>query len=153
MDASATISVDPRRLTFARPPERDPRADDELNRVLLLGNRLETERLLRDIRVPAAQAYVRANGLDRVAFGASKPRIGIVATGKAYRDLRQAFDMIGIDEARARDIGLAIYKVAMPWPLVRDVPLAGKTAPIVDVVVTTSLPTFAPLLFLCVTLT
>ncbi|MCA1242546.1 indolepyruvate ferredoxin oxidoreductase family protein [Stappia stellulata] len=117
MDASATISVDPRRLSFARPPERDPRADDELNRVLLLGNRLETERLLRDIRVPAAQAYVRANGLDRVAFGANKPRIGIVATGKAYRDLRQAFDMIGIDEARARDIGLAIYKVAMPWPL------------------------------------
>ncbi|GGE84252.1 indolepyruvate ferredoxin oxidoreductase family protein [Stappia taiwanensis] len=117
MDASATISVDPRRLTFIRPEDRDPRLHDDLNRVLLLGNRLETERLLRDIRVPAARAYVRANGLDHVAFGARKPRLGIVATGKAYRDLRQALDLIGVDEARARDIGLAIYKVAMPWPL------------------------------------
>jgi len=117
MDASATISVDPRRLAFVHPQDRDPRRHDDLNRVLLLGNRLETERLLRDIRVPAAQAYVRANGLDRVAFGATRPRIGLVATGKAYRDLRQALDLIGLTEAMARDIGLAIYKVAMPWPL------------------------------------
>ncbi|SOC26111.1 indolepyruvate ferredoxin oxidoreductase family protein [Stappia indica] len=117
MDASATISVDPARLDFVFPEDRDPRRHDDLNRVLLLGNRLETERLLRDVRIPAARAYVRANGLDRVAFGASRPRIGIVATGKAYRDLRQAFELIGLTEERARDIGLAIYKVAMPWPL------------------------------------
>jgi indolepyruvate ferredoxin oxidoreductase len=117
MDASATVSVDPRRLAFVHPEDRDPRRHDDLNRVLLLGNRLETERLLRDIRIPAARAYVRANGLDRVAFGASRPRIGIIATGKAYRDLRQAFELIGLTEERARDIGLAIYKVAMPWPL------------------------------------
>ncbi|ADZ70022.1 indolepyruvate ferredoxin oxidoreductase family protein [Polymorphum gilvum] len=116
MDASATISVDAQRLAFVR-PEQDPRAERDLNRVLLLGNRLETERLLRDVRVPAAQAYVRANRLDRVAFGASRPRLGIVATGKAYRDLRQALDLLGIGEARARALGLAVYKVAMPWPL------------------------------------
>jgi indolepyruvate ferredoxin oxidoreductase len=117
MDASATISVDPARLSFERPMERDPRRHADLNRGLLLANRLETERLLRDVRLPAARAYVRANGLDRVAFGSGRPRVGLVATGKAYRDLRQALELIGIDEARARDIGLAIYKVAMPWPL------------------------------------
>ncbi|MBA5777668.1 indolepyruvate ferredoxin oxidoreductase family protein [Stappia sp. F7233] len=117
MDASATISVDPRRLRFMRPDDRDPRRHEEINRVLLLGNRMETERLLRDVRVPAAQAYVRANRLDTVAFGAIKPRIGIIATGKAYRDLRQALELMGIDERAARAMGLAIYKVAMPWPL------------------------------------
>src|SRR5690606_32246646 len=117
MDASATISVDPKRLSFVRPEDRDPRRHDDLNRMLLLANRLETERLLRDVRVPAAQAYVRANGLDHVAFGAVKPRLGIVATGKAFRDLKEALALIGVDEARAREMGLAIYKVAMPWPL------------------------------------
>src|SRR5690606_38416818 len=95
MDASATISVDPKRLSFVRPEDRDPRRHDDLNRMLLLANRLETERLLRDVRVPAAQAYVRANGLDHVAFGAVKPRLGIVATGKAFRDLKEALALIG----------------------------------------------------------
>ena len=116
MDASATISVAPQRLTFLR-PDSDPWAEQDLNRVLMLGNRLETERLLRDVRIPAAQAYVRANRLDGIAFGATQPRFGIVATGKAFRDLLQALDLLGITEARARDIGLAVYKVAMPWPL------------------------------------
>ncbi|MEH0076287.1 indolepyruvate ferredoxin oxidoreductase family protein [Pannonibacter sp. Pt2] len=116
MDASATISVNADRLHFVR-PEQDPWLLHDLNRVLLLGNRLETERLLRDVRIPAAQAYVRANRLDRVAFGASRPRLGLVATGKAYRDLLQALDLLGINEQRAKEIGLAVYKVALAWPL------------------------------------
>jgi len=117
MDASATISVAPNRLAFFRPRDMDPRLEQDMNRTLLLGNRLETERLLRDVRLPAAQAYIRANRLDHVAFGARKPRHGIVATGKAYRDLLQALDLMGITEKRARQLGIAIYKVAMPWPL------------------------------------
>ncbi len=118
MDASATINVSDDRLTFIRPEEGDPRIDYRQNRDLLLGNRLETERLLRELRLPAAQAYVRANRLDRTAFGAQKRvKLGLVATGKAYRDLRQALDLMGLSEARARELGLAVYKVAMPWPL------------------------------------
>ncbi len=118
MDASATISVDDDRLNFIRPPMGDPRKDFSINRDLLLGNRLETERLLRDLRLPAAQAYARANGLDRVSFGSGRRvRLALVATGKAYRDLMQSLDLLGIDEARARELGLAVYKVGLAWPL------------------------------------
>ncbi|WP_068314437.1 indolepyruvate ferredoxin oxidoreductase family protein [Polycladidibacter hongkongensis] len=117
MDASATVHVGQGRRVFLHPVEEDPRRSAELNRVLLLGNRLETERLLRDIRLPAAQAYVRANGLDRVAFGASKPRLGLVASGKAFRDVCQALELCGINDARARELGLSVFKVAMPYPL------------------------------------
>ncbi|MEP3666737.1 MAG: indolepyruvate ferredoxin oxidoreductase, partial [Roseibium sp.] len=86
MDASATISIDDARLNFIRPPMGNPRKEFSINRDLLLGNRLETERLLRDLRLPAAQAYVRANGIDRVGFGADRRvRLALVATGKAYR--------------------------------------------------------------------
>ncbi|WP_108660392.1 indolepyruvate ferredoxin oxidoreductase family protein [Acuticoccus kandeliae] len=117
MDASGLVNVDPERLSFVLPEANDPRREHEINRPLLLGNRLETERLLRDIRLPAVSAYVRANGLDRVTFGSERARIGFVATGKVYRDLLQAFDLLGIDEARARQLGIAVYKVAVPWPL------------------------------------
>ncbi len=118
MDSSGIISVDPDRIDFLRPRDHhDPRLTTELNRALGLGNRLEAEALMRGIKLPAAKAYVHANGLDGIRFGAERPRFGIVATGKAYRDLRQALALIGIDHDRAAALGLAIYKVAMPWPL------------------------------------
>jgi indolepyruvate ferredoxin oxidoreductase len=117
MDASGLVDVSAGRLAFAHPVDADPRRRGDMNRALLLGNRLETERLLRDVRLPAVKAYVRGNRLDRVSFGSPRPRVGIVATGKAYRDLLQALAMLGIDDRRARAIGLAVYKVAMPWPL------------------------------------
>ncbi|MEM8551226.1 MAG: indolepyruvate ferredoxin oxidoreductase family protein [Pseudomonadota bacterium] len=117
MDASGMVSVDPARLSFAVPATGNPRSEHTINRALLLGTRLETERLVREIRLPAARAYVRANGLDRLAFGSERGNVGFVATGKAYRDLLQAFDLLGIDEARAKALGIGVYKVAMPWPL------------------------------------
>ena len=119
MDASGLVDVDRDRLTFTQPANADPRREHDVNRALLLGNRLETERLLRDVRLPAVASYARANELDRLAFGSERARIGFVATGKAYRDLRQAFALLGIDEARAKALSIAIYKVAMPWPMER----------------------------------
>ncbi len=120
MDASGLVSVNLDRRAILMPEEHNPRRRHDINRPLLLGNRLETEQLLRDVRLPAVKAYVRANKLDGVAFGSERARIGFVATGKAYRDLRQALDLLGIDEARAEAMGVAIYKVAMPWPLETD---------------------------------
>ncbi|WP_346432248.1 indolepyruvate ferredoxin oxidoreductase family protein [Breoghania sp. L-A4] len=117
MDASGIVDVDDARLSFRTPSGFEGIDIGARDRQFLLAGRLESERLLRDARVPAAQAYVRANALDGNRFGAEFPRIGIVATGKAYRDLRQALALMGIDEARARAMGLAIYKVAVSWPL------------------------------------
>lgn len=68
-------------------------------------------------RLPAARAFARANRLDRIAFGRAGGRITIVAAGKAYTDLREALDELGIDESAANALGLAVYKVGMVWPL------------------------------------
>jgi indolepyruvate ferredoxin oxidoreductase len=46
-----------------------------------------------------------------------KPRLGIITSGKSYLDVRQALDDLGISEADAADIGIRVFKVAMPWPL------------------------------------
>ncbi|MEZ5773799.1 MAG: indolepyruvate ferredoxin oxidoreductase family protein [Hyphomicrobiaceae bacterium] len=75
------------------------------------------EARLHDYKRDAAAAYARANRLDRVVFrGGQTPRLGIVTTGKSYLDTRQALEELGIDEKRAADLGLALYKVAMVWP-------------------------------------
>ena len=62
-------------------------------------------------------AFARANRLDRVMLDSPRARLGIVAVGKAYNDLRQALADLGIDEAEAASIGLRLYKVALAWPL------------------------------------
>ena len=41
----------------------------------------------------------------------------MMATGKAYLDLRQALADLGISDAEAQALGLRIYKVALTWPL------------------------------------
>ena len=59
-------------------------------------------------------AFARANRLDtHRASTARSRRFGIVTTGKSYLDVRQALDDLGIDEAHAAEIGIAVYKVGM----------------------------------------
>ncbi len=66
----------------------------------------------------AILAFLRANRLNTtILSGGLKPRLGIVSTGKAYLDVRQALDVLGIDEVRASAFGLRLYKLACPWPV------------------------------------
>lgn len=78
---------------------------------------LPMERRLVDFKLPAAQAFVRANKLDRVIFDGSRRTLGIIASGKAYLDVREALRELGVDEARARELGIRLYKVGVIWPL------------------------------------
>ena len=78
---------------------------------------LDKERRLRTQKLPAALAFARANRIDRVMLGSSRPRLGIVCQGQAYKDVIEAFAAMGISSAEAADLGVAIYKVGMPWPL------------------------------------
>jgi indolepyruvate ferredoxin oxidoreductase len=78
---------------------------------------LEQERRLHGPKMAAVAAFARANQLDRVVLDSKPARLGIVAAGKAYLDLRQAMADLGISERDAQEIGLRIYKVALTWPL------------------------------------
>ncbi len=76
----------------------------------------QEERLMR-YRLPAVQAAVRASGLDRVTLTSPQPRLGIVAFGKAYEDLRQGLLDLGLDDRTAAQLGITLYKPALIWPL------------------------------------
>ena len=79
---------------------------------------LGMEARLTDYKRDAMIAFVRANKLNRIiTSGGRNPKIGIITLGKSYLDVRQALDELEIDEVRANDLGLRIYKVACPYPL------------------------------------
>ncbi len=79
---------------------------------------LDQEKRLQNYKRDAVLAWLRANKLNRIVMsGGAKPRLGIIAAGKSYLDVRQALDELGIDEVRANALGLRVYKIACPWPL------------------------------------
>jgi indolepyruvate ferredoxin oxidoreductase len=82
---------------------------------------LGQEARLHDFKRDAMLAFVRANKLNRIiTSGGRTPKIGIITTGKAYLDVRQAFDELGIDEIKCNDLGLRLFKVACVWPIGRQ---------------------------------
>jgi len=78
------------------------------------------EALMHDYKIYAAIAYARANKLNHVTIDAPAARLGIVASGKSYRDVLEALEELGIDREVAARIGIRVFKVAMPWPLEPD---------------------------------
>lgn len=115
MDAAISADMNPERLKLVEPqdfamPESGvhSRWPDPF---------LEQEERLQQHKIRAAQAFARANRIDKVTLDCATPRFGIVATGKAYFEVLHALADLGIDEAQREVLGLRVYKVAMSWPL------------------------------------
>ena len=78
---------------------------------------LEQEARLMDYKWYAALAYIRANRLNYNVIAGPDDRFGIIASGKAFNDTRQALADLGLDEAACRRIGIRLHKVGVVWPL------------------------------------
>ncbi len=82
---------------------------------------LGQEARLHDHKRDAMLAFVRANRLNKqITSGGPNAKIGVITTGKAYLDVRQALDELGIDEVRCNELGLRLHKLACPWPIPRE---------------------------------
>ena len=114
VEASASVDIDAERIRVLMPADPSPEGALSLR---WPDSPAEQEARLLDHRLAAAQAYVRANRLDRVVFDAPNARLGIVCAGKAYLDVREALDLLGIDAAAMAALGLRLYKPALTWPL------------------------------------
>lgn len=80
-------------------------------------DRFQQDERLQEHKAYAAIAFARANKVDQLIFDSKKARFGIISSGKAYENVREALRTLGIDEKLASKIGLRLYKVRMPWPL------------------------------------
>ncbi len=65
----------------------------------------------------AAEAFSRANGMDKRMWGQPGAKIGLVSAGKNWLDLQHALSLLGIDEAEAERLGITTYKVGQVFPL------------------------------------
>lgn len=118
MESSSSVVIDPEHVQIKTPDDFEM-PDEGLN-LRWPDPWLDQEERLHKLKLGAAQAHARANGIDKVIFDGPKRRIGIISCGKSYLDLRQALDDLEIDEAYAAEIGLSIYKPALVWPMEPD---------------------------------
>lgn len=72
--------------------------------------------VIRD-RLPRIHEYARVNKLDQRVVGQPGARLGIVTAGKSWGDLREALEILGIDEKRAVALGISVWKVGLIWPV------------------------------------
>lgn len=114
MDSGSVVDITLNRMKFVTPEFEFPHDGVHIRRN---DPPLEKERRLREFKLPAAQAWVRANQLDHVILPSAKPRVGLIVTGQAARDVFEALEAIGLTPDQASKLGITIYKVAMPWPL------------------------------------
>jgi indolepyruvate ferredoxin oxidoreductase len=117
VESSAAVDVAPDRITPITPDFDMPEGGLHIR---WPDTPKEQEHRLMKYKLYAALAYARANKLNKVVIDSPTPRLGIITTGKAYLDVMQAFDDLGISEQDAANIGIRVMKVGMSWPLNRD---------------------------------
>jgi indolepyruvate ferredoxin oxidoreductase len=115
VEASASVIVDPDRIEIKLPD--DFMVPPEGLNIRWPDTPLEQEARLMDFKWYAALAYVRANKLNYTVWDSPKARFGIMASGKAYLDTRQALEDLGLDKNVCSDLGIRLFKVGVVWPL------------------------------------
>ena len=115
VESSATAMIDPERVKIIIPTDFEMPAGGL--HIRWPDAALDQEARLFDYKWYAALAYIRANKLNYNAIEGKNDRFGLIASGKAYNDTRQALLDLGLDDAICRQLGIRLHKVGVVWPL------------------------------------
>jgi len=115
VESSGSVQVDLERVKIVMPEDFDMPAGGL--HIRWPDASLEQEARLMDFKWYAALAYVRANRLNYNVIATPQDRFGIIASGKAFNDTRQALADLGLDEPTCRQLGIRLHKVNVVWPL------------------------------------
>jgi indolepyruvate ferredoxin oxidoreductase len=115
VESSATAMIDPDRVEIILPT--DFQMPPGGLHIRWPDHALEQEARLMHYKWYAALAYIRANRLNHNVIQGSNDRFGIMASGKAFNDTRQALLDLGLDDAACQQLGIRLHKVAVVWPL------------------------------------
>ncbi|MBA44051.1 MAG: indolepyruvate ferredoxin oxidoreductase [Magnetococcales bacterium] len=114
VESSASVEVSPTRIQL-KEPKKDSRPEGGLH-IRMPDPPLEQEQRL-EAKVAAAVAYAKANGVDKFITNPKKATLGIITSGKSYKDVMQSLDDLGLSVKDAEKLGIRIYKVGLVWPL------------------------------------
>ena len=115
VESSATVWVEPNRVQIVTPT--DFALPPGGLHIRWPDTALEQEARLMDYKWYAALAYIRANRLNYNVIEGQNDRFGIISSGKAFNDTRQALIDLGLDDATCRRLGIRLHKVGVVWPL------------------------------------
>jgi indolepyruvate ferredoxin oxidoreductase len=115
VESSAAVDVDADRVRILLPQDFVLPPDGV--HIRLPDTPLAQEARLMDVKWYAALAYIRANRLNHTVIDSPHARLGIMASGKAYNDTRQALNDLGLDADTCAQLGIRLHKVAVVWPL------------------------------------
>ncbi|MFQ5407737.1 MAG: indolepyruvate ferredoxin oxidoreductase family protein, partial [Anaerolineales bacterium] len=65
----------------------------------------------------AARRFAAANGLNAITVPTRNARLGLVASGKTYYDLREMLRSFDLDDKALRAAGIRVLKIGMLYPL------------------------------------
>ncbi len=115
VESSSSVSVDPDRVKIVLP--EDFQMPPGGVHIRWPDGPLEQEARLFDYKWYAALAYIRANKLNYTVVDSPTARFGLIASGKAWNDTRQALQDLGLTDAQCRALGIRLHKVNVVWPL------------------------------------
>ncbi|MEM7616025.1 MAG: indolepyruvate ferredoxin oxidoreductase family protein, partial [Pseudomonadota bacterium] len=115
VEVSEVVNGDPHRLDIVTPTDF-PMPEDGVN-IRLVDTPVAQEARLHDHKRFAAEAFGRANKIDKRVHGLGDARIGIVSAGKSWLDTVHALDLLGLDGPAMEALGITTYKIGMVWPL------------------------------------
>ncbi len=114
VEATAVVDGNPRRMQFVAPEFTMPEGGLSIR---LADTPVAQEARMIDYKRFAAEAFSRANGMDKRIWGKPGAKIGFVAAGKNWLDLVHALGLLGISAEEAERLGLTTYKVGQSFPL------------------------------------
>ncbi|MGY8632026.1 indolepyruvate ferredoxin oxidoreductase family protein [Bradyrhizobium sp. 14AA] len=115
VETAGTVDLDPERPAIVIP--RDFANPSGGLHIRLTDPPLDQEKRLHGARMTAVAAFARVNRFDELVWNPRQARIGLVAAGKAYLDLREALGELGIGEDMAERLGIRLYKIGLVWPI------------------------------------
>ena len=115
VESSATVIIDPSRVQIKIPTDFEMPPGGV--HIRWPDAALAQEARLFDFKWYAALAYVRANRLNYNVIEGPNDRFGLMASGKAFNDTRQALLDLGLDDATCQRLGIRLHKVGVVWPL------------------------------------
>jgi indolepyruvate ferredoxin oxidoreductase len=115
VESSTSVCVDPDRVDIVLP--QDFTMPEGGLHIRWPDAPLAQEARLMDHKWYAALAYIRANRLNRDVISTPHDRFGLIASGKAYNDTRQALHDLGLRDDDCRRLGIRLHKVGVVWPL------------------------------------
>jgi len=70
-------------------------------------------------KLNAVQAFAKVNSIDKLVVKAPQAKLGIISAGKAYLDLLEALQRMGVSFDLLEQLGIRLYKPGMTYPLER----------------------------------